>query len=247
MKRPWVGGPEVEWQAGGRPVKASLPLDRPTGWSITMAWHGCVIRRRRGGGFSGRPHEEFYRHGYRAGSLNGVVERAGVTKGAMFHHFPGKQALVLALIDEKWAAAIRARWVEPLGGEGWEPLAMIGAILAAELEWIEDEGEEGWLRHGCPVANLAADAAGVDELVRERLDGLYREWREALAGALERGRVAGSVHPNVVPEDEAAFLVAALSGIAITGKVARDVALLRAAFRAAAAYLETLRAPESGD
>lgn len=187
-------------------------------------------------------HGEFYRHGYRAGSLNGIVNSAGLTKGALFHHFPGKQALALALIEDGLAPVIHRRWIEPLEATD-KPLDLLAGILASDLERIEGEGEDGFLSHGCPIANLAADAAAVEEPVRVRLDGLYHDWRSALSAAFERGRRAGTVHPNVVPDDEAAFLVASLAGIATTGKVSRDINLFRSAFRAATAYLETLRPP----
>src|SRR6266566_3876469 len=34
---------------------------------------------------------EFYRNGFQGGSLNRIVEGAGTTKGALFHHFEGKR------------------------------------------------------------------------------------------------------------------------------------------------------------
>ena len=44
---------------------------------------------------------EFYKHGFQGGSLNHIVEMAGTTKGALFHHFPrGKQQLGYAVVDE---------------------------------------------------------------------------------------------------------------------------------------------------
>ena len=36
---------------------------------------------------------EFYANGFQGGSLNHIVEMAGTTKGALFHHFDGKQEL----------------------------------------------------------------------------------------------------------------------------------------------------------
>ncbi len=186
---------------------------------------------------------EFFRRGYRAGSLNGVVAAAGVTKGALFHHFAGKQGLLEAWLDEEVVPALRRHWIEPLAALD-DPVAGLRRLLEAELVRVEAGGSEGALRHGCRLANLAADAAGVDEVVRVRLAALYAEWRDAVAAALARGKAAGKVHPQVVADDEAAFLVAALAGIATTAKPARDAGLWRAAFRAAAAYLDTLRAPE---
>ena len=32
-------------------------------------------------------YREFYRHGFQGGSINRIVEAAGITKGALFHHF----------------------------------------------------------------------------------------------------------------------------------------------------------------
>ena len=114
--------------------------------------------------------------------MNGVVTAAGVTKGALFHHYSDKRAVVLALIDQHFLPMVRRRWVEPLTGQG-DPLDLLGSVVAGELERIEDEGEAGLLGHGCPIANLAADVAGIDEVLRERLDEVYREWRGAVAGA----------------------------------------------------------------
>jgi AcrR family transcriptional regulator len=186
--------------------------------------------------------QEYYHHGYRAGSLNRIVAQAGVTKGALFHHFAGKEALLAAWFEELVAPAIRRQWIEPLA-DTTEPVDTLKRLITTHLAAAEREGHDGLLRHGCPVANLAADAAAVDEPVRMRLDGLYREWRMAIAAALTRGKFAGTVHPNVVPDDEAAFLVAALAGLATTGKASRDASLWRAACRGAEAYLETLRKP----
>src|SRR5437867_7749611 len=45
--------------------------------------------------------EEFYRHGFQGGSLNHIVDTAGATKGALFHHFEGgKNDLGYAVVEE---------------------------------------------------------------------------------------------------------------------------------------------------
>jgi TetR/AcrR family transcriptional repressor of nem operon len=43
---------------------------------------------------------EFYKNGFQGGSLNHIVATAGATKGALFHHFAGKQELGYAVVDE---------------------------------------------------------------------------------------------------------------------------------------------------
>ena len=44
--------------------------------------------------------EEMYLRGFQAASLDTILARAGVTKGALYHHFPDKAALGYAVVDE---------------------------------------------------------------------------------------------------------------------------------------------------
>src|SRR5215470_16230068 len=68
--------------------------------------------------------EEFYKHGFQGGSLNHIVEIAGTTKGALFHHFAGKQELGYAVLDEVVGPVLQQRWLAPLG-DSRDPLADI--------------------------------------------------------------------------------------------------------------------------
>ena len=52
--------------------------------------------------------ELFTEHGYAATSLDAIVAGAQVTKGALYHHFSGKQALFEAVFERVEADASRA-------------------------------------------------------------------------------------------------------------------------------------------
>lgn len=49
----------------------------------------------------------FSRTGYAAASVKDICDEAGVSKGAFYHHFPSKQAVFLALLDE-WLVGLDA-------------------------------------------------------------------------------------------------------------------------------------------
>ena len=49
--------------------------------------------------------ESFARHGYDAASVSEICRRAGLSKGAFYHHFPSKQTLFLELL-EAWLAGL---------------------------------------------------------------------------------------------------------------------------------------------
>jgi AcrR family transcriptional regulator len=52
--------------------------------------------------------EVFVAHGYHAAAMDEIAERAGVSKPVLYQHFPGKQDLYLALLDESIESLIGA-------------------------------------------------------------------------------------------------------------------------------------------
>ena len=86
-------------------------------------------------------YREFYRHGFQGGSINRIVEAAGITKGALFHHFDGKHGLGYAVLDELMIPAIKNWWVEPLE-KGDDPLSTLRDILQRFIKRVEGEVPE---------------------------------------------------------------------------------------------------------
>jgi AcrR family transcriptional regulator len=181
---------------------------------------------------------EFYKHGYQGGSLNQIVDAAGITKGALFHHFSaGKQQLGYAVVDEIIEPLLFARWLEPLTDSA-DPL---GDLQHAFRRYVKEDIDSGSWVQGCPLNNLAQEMSPLDEGFRERIDRLYTRWRKAIAVAVARGIADGTVRTDVVPKAVAAFVVAGQMGIWGTGKSSQSKAVMLQATDAMCAYLETLR------
>lgn len=69
--------------------------------------------------------EQFTEHGYAATSLDTIVSRARVTKGALYHHFSGKQALFEAVFEKTEADAANAmRKALRKSKDPWEKAAL---------------------------------------------------------------------------------------------------------------------------
>lgn len=181
---------------------------------------------------------EFYRNGFQGGSLNHVVEAAGVTKGALFHHFAGKHELGYAVVDEIIEPLLVTRWVAAVRDSD-DPIADLKAAFRRYIR--EDIGSGSWL-NGCPLNNLAQEMSPLDEGFRSRIERLYATWRDAFAHALAEGARRGTVRAWADPADAAALLVVAQMGIWGTGKYSRDEALMVRAGEALCDYLDTLAA-----
>ncbi|HEX8431478.1 MAG TPA: TetR/AcrR family transcriptional regulator [Longimicrobium sp.] len=180
---------------------------------------------------------EFYRNGFQGGSVNRIVEAAGVTKGALFHHFAGKRELGYAVADDLIDPILRERWLEPVAGAA-DPIT---AIQEAFRRFIRDDIESGSWVNGCPLNNLAQEMSPLDEGFRARVDAMYDAWRGTFAAALAAGAERGVVRRDVDPEHAAALIVMMQMGIWGTGKYSRNEELMIQGGEALCAYLATLR------
>jgi len=120
--------------------------------------------------------QEIYKSGFRGTDLQKILETAGVTKGALYHHFDSKEALGYAVVDELIAGVIRDRWLRPLQNAENPIDALVGTVQSTSLN--PDD-----LRCGCPLNNLAQEMSPVDEGFRKRLAKLFRNWQGGIAAA----------------------------------------------------------------
>lgn len=182
---------------------------------------------------------EIHTHGYTAASMDAIVERSGVTKGALYHHFGSKKGLAQALIDGPIRAMVVDAFLAPLS-EGGDPIDGIRSCIDTQLEGMTDEHAV----QGCPLNNLAQELTATDDDFQHQIDGVYEIWREALTEALARGQAAGQVRADVEVQEVATFVVAAVAGSAGFAKTSRSMEVGRASMRVLCDYLETLRPAE---
>ena len=141
----------------------------------------------------------FSRRGYEATSMADVAERAGVGVGTLYHHFPDKRSLLLALIDDwgdrELAQGRSAHDVERFLGEN--PRAAFGADLRASYERLRREG--GFFLVLLELAERDGD-------VRTRLARINQVGIERMRDLFALGQSRGVIRRDIDPL-AAAFLV----------------------------------------
>ena len=175
---------------------------------------------------------EIYSQGFQAAGLDAIVERAEVTKGALYHHFPSKHALGYAVFDEVVARYTDARWLDPIR-EAVDPLT---AIAGTMREAFKTEFE-----HGCPLNNLSQEMSRMDEGFHQRIAALYHRWEGGVAAALAAGQQRGLVDSTVDVHEVATFIVASIEGAYSLAKGRQDRAPLLACLAGITRFLESLR------
>ena len=179
---------------------------------------------------------EIHGHGFRAASLSRILASTGLTKGAAYHHFPNKQALGHAVIEEVMAEMVEEDWLRPLARAD-NPIDCLQEILAG----FAARGDPEFILLGCPLNNLALEMSFEDEGFRLRIREIYDRWRQALAEALERGRERGLVRTGLDLEAVATFIVAGLAGCRSLAKNGQDPGVLEQCVKAMTGYWESLR------
>lgn len=184
--------------------------------------------------------DEMRVNGYKAASMAEILDKAGVSKGALYHHFANKQELGYAVFDEVFAAEFVADWDMPMSSD---------TPIESLCEWLTefaDQITEEQLELGCPVCNIVTEMAGLDEGFRHKADAMMYELQSLLAKKIAVAKVNGQVKPKVEPDAVAAFIFAAIQGAMMQGKYERNLDTFKSTCRCLADYLDSLRASAQG-
>jgi len=182
-----------------------------------------------------RAFEEIHQSGFRSASLDSILESAGVTKGALYHHFENKAELGYAVVEEV---------VRPFIESKWKPVLEADDVIDAAIGLIHTrfaERKETALAYGCPFNNLCQEMSPVDEGFRKRLTSILDDWRAGVMEGIRRGQARGKVRADVDPAGAAAFIISSIEGCVGMAKAARSREFLESGFRGLIQYLEHLR------
>jgi len=150
---------------------------------------------------------EIHLHGFQAASIANILRDTGLTKGALYHHFPTKQELGLAVVDEvvrdKFDALIFRRL-----RESKRPVRTL-------LKVIDEFGKRSELEAitlGCPLNNLIQEMSPLDEEFKVRLNSILSTWQSVIEEVLRRDQQTGEIRSDVDCHAAALFIVSAWEG-----------------------------------
>jgi AcrR family transcriptional regulator len=115
--------------------------------------------------------EVFVAQGYHAAAMDGIAERAGVSKPVLYQHFPGKLDLYLALLDQASAALLDE--VHQALASTHDNKLRVAATVDAYFRFVDDDAGTFRLVF---ESDLTGEAA-----VRERLDAMNQRCAEAVS------------------------------------------------------------------
>ncbi|GGY24168.1 ScbR family autoregulator-binding transcription factor [Streptomyces djakartensis] len=143
----------------------------------------------------------FEEHGYEATKITDIVDRAKVTKGALYHHFDSKEALALAVLEAQLEE------VPPLPAQASRLQEAIdfGMVFAHRLTYD-------------PIVRASVRLTLEDTGQALKRSGPYDGWADLSARSLQQAKTGGELLPHVDPDETAMVIVAAYAGINLVAR-----------------------------
>lgn len=177
----------------------------------------------------------FWEKGYGSTSVADVLQAAKVNSGSLYHFFPGKQDLLLAVLDA-YHGGIGPMLLEPAWGNVDDPIDKVFALLAryrAALEQTE-------CFYGCPIGSLALELHEPDPAVRERLVRNFDAWVDAVQECFEQARTR--LPADLDRRQLASFVLTTMEGAVMQARTYRDIAAYDGAVVQLRRYMDALLA-----
>lgn len=158
----------------------------------------------------------FARLGYDRARMADIIEASGLSKGSVYFHFDSKEALAVAVLEERhdrWTADIEQKLADAAPGE-----LRIRRLLPAMLS-LHQEDPDAWV-----ISRLTQSLAEV-ESTRDIAATMTRRWIDLVADLIreaterdEAAREDGTARADAVAM--ATVLVGAFDGVKATANVA---------------------------
>lgn len=131
--------------------------------------------------------EEFAQHGFDAASYNRIIERAGLSKGAMYYYFDDKADLYAEVLTRHYGESIEAVGLPDLSGDFWEGIRTF-YIRSASLLFQNPRTlalSRSWLR-------LPPSVRG-----SEAIEKMFDSMRKYIGTLFEEGQRRGTVRDDL--------------------------------------------------
>jgi len=147
-----------------------------------------------------------------------IAQRMGLTQGALFRHFPTKDAIWAAVMN--WVAERLMARVERAAQSAASPLAALEAMFVAHAGFIAEHP-------GVPRMLFGELQRGGDSATRRMVQTLLGHYRDRLRTLIEQGQVGGELDPQVDPDQAALVFIGAIQGLVMQSMVAGDMQRVR--------------------
>lgn len=160
--------------------------------------------------------ELFWQKGYGSTSIADILSLTQLNSGSLYHFFPGKQDVLIAVLDA-YRDGIEPMLLQPAWGDEPDPVEKVFKLLALYRGLILETD----CTYGCPIGSLALELHEADPVVRERLAQNFANWVSAVRTCYEQA--AHRFRPGTDFQALAEFTLTVMEGGVMQARTHRDV------------------------
>lgn len=151
-------------------------------------------------------HRLALRKGFDRTSVSEVIADAGVQRGSLYHYFPGKDDLGLAVLERDRVAFMRM--LDSTLSRPGDPAEVLKVFFNAALKKHRDTGFVG----GCLWGNTALEMSDTNPAYAKLVTEVFDAWISKLGSVIQRGQAEGVYRTDVEADDLARLVVAGIEG-----------------------------------
>lgn len=185
-----------------------------------------------------RNYAAIQKYGFQGVRTDKVVANMGLTKGALYHHFPTKWDVGYAVVDELLAPNYLGIWRAFAQAESRHAEVLRETILG----YLHLAKTDEQIQLGCPLTNLTQEMSPLDEGFRARLRRITAGMQQSIETGLKNGQLAGTFRADLNPTQAAFFILASIEGGFSKAKAMQSRAVFEMIVRQLLDYAETLKA-----
>ena len=147
-----------------------------------------------------------------------IAQRMGLTQGALFRHFPTKDAILQAVMS--WVTERLLGRVDKAVEEAASPAAALEAVFMTHIDFVSDHP-------GVPRMLFGELQRPGETLPKRMAQTLIRHYGERLHTLLDAGKTRGELHADLDPEAAATLFIGTVQGLVMQSMLAGDVTRIR--------------------
>lgn len=152
--------------------------------------------------------ELFYANGYYNTSVDDILKKLSLSKGAFYYHFESKEDFFQQIIQNLLARKVYSVLIEPIEGHD-NPIERIIDCFDDALETaVHNE-----MDFGCVLNNFLTEFRGKNENIMKHLNDILSIWEVNLVSTLQKGKFNGYIDRHVDCEAAATYLMSSYFGI----------------------------------
>lgn len=175
----------------------------------------------------------FGEKGYLSTSVQDILREAGANAGSLYHFFPTKQDVLLAVL-EMYRLGIEPMLLAPAWEGVDDPIERVFALLARYRGLLEQTD----CLYGCPIGSIALELHEPDPPVRELLSINFDGWVNHIEGCLNQAR--DRLPADLDRHQLAVFVLTTMEGGVMQSRTHRTLAAFDASVAGLRDYFDRL-------